>query len=201
MSSGALPAALEVADASWVTDRLLVGGDLDLFDHDLAGRQLLELTAAGVTHIVDLRLECNDEEFVTEQERGIAYRWLGIDDAGQVIPDEWFDQAVGYVLEALEDQHAVVLTHCHMGINRGPSLGYAVLLAQGWDCVEAIAIIRAARPIAYAAYAEDALRWHHGRHHVAPMERRADRERLRQWRADNSVDLVRVIAERRLYED
>lgn len=200
MTSG-LPAALEVADASWVTERLLVGGDLDLFDNDLARRQLLELTTAGVTHIVDLRLECNDEEFVTERERGVAYRWLGIDDAGQVIPDEWFDQAVGYVMEAFEDQHAVVLTHCHMGINRGPSLGYAVLLAQGWDCVEAIATLQAARPIAYAAYAEDALRWHHERQGVAPEQRLADRERLRRWRHDHAVDLVRVVAERRSYGD
>ena len=38
---------LEVADAAFVTDQLLVGGDLGTQDEELAGRQLQELVVAG----------------------------------------------------------------------------------------------------------------------------------------------------------
>ena len=44
-----------------------------------------------------------------------------------------------------------------MGINRGPSLGFAILLHWGWDPNEAITAIRDARPIANVWYAVDAL--------------------------------------------
>ena len=86
-----------------------------------------------------------------------------------------------------------MLTHCHMGINRGPSLGFAVLLAQGWDVVEALDAIRAARPIAWVAYAEDALRWRHARLGSAPDELERDRRRVVRWRQDNELDLAEVI--------
>ncbi len=54
-----------------------------------------------------------------------------------------------------------MLVHCHMGINRGPSMAYACLLVLGWDPIEAMTAIRTARPIAAIGYAEDALDWHH----------------------------------------
>jgi protein-tyrosine phosphatase len=91
-----------------------------------------------------------------------------------------------------------VLTHCHMGVNRGPSLGFAVLLAQGWDPVEALDTIRTARPIAWVAYAEDALRWHHGE---ASPELEADLRRLQEWRDDTQLDMHSVIRSVRSQED
>ena len=189
--------ALREANASFVTPQLVVGGDLDVRDRGVATMQMLELTTAGVTHVVDCRLEADDEELVGQLNPAMTYRWVGIDDAGQRVPAAWFDEAVAYVLDALTDPDAVVLTHCHMGINRGPSLGFAVLLAQGWDPVEAIAAIREARPVAFAAYAEDALRWHHEREGVPTGQQREDRERLFEWRQEHPLDLVRVIADRR----
>lgn len=185
------------ANASFVTPQLLVGGDLDITDDELSERQLRELVDAGVTHIIDCRLEADDAELVGRVAPEVEYRWDGIDDAGQRVPAAWFDEAVGHALEALADPGSIVLTHCHMGINRGPSLGYAVLLAQGWDVVDAIAAIREARPIAHVAYAEDALRWHHERSETSLDEQRDDRERLFGWRQQHPVDLVRIIAERR----
>lgn len=186
---------LRDANASFVTERLVVGGDLDITDPARAMAQLSELREAGVTHVVDCRLEAEDEQRV--RAAAIDYRWDGIDDAGQRVPAQWFDEAVGWVLDALEDPDAIVLTHCHMGINRGPSLGYAVLLALGTDPVEAIQAIRHARPQAYTAYAEDALRWHHDRTDVAEKQRVEDRERVARWRDDNEIDLVRIIADQR----
>ncbi|MCW2761208.1 MAG: dual specificity protein phosphatase [Marmoricola sp.] len=183
---------LETANAEFVTPQLLVGGDLDTLDEELATRQLRDLVDAGVTHVVDARIEWSDEEWVAQHAPAIAYLHHGIDDAGQNVPGEWFDLGVTWALEAIE-QGGVVLTHCHMGINRGPSLGFAVLLAQGWDAVEALDAIRSVRPIAFVAYAEDALRWHHEGRGSSREELDRDRRRVVQWREDNDLDLAAVI--------
>jgi len=185
------------ANASFVTPQLLVGGDLDPYDDELSGRQLRELVDAGLTHIADCRVEADDTELVSRLAPEVDYWWDGIDDAGQRVPASWFEEAVTHVLTALESPEAVVLTHCHMGINRGPSLGYAVLLGLGWDPVDAIDAIRTARPQAYAAYAEDALRWHHERSDTPEVHRRQDHARLAAWREAHPLDLVRVIGEQR----
>ncbi len=188
--------ALRTADAAFITPHLLVGGDLDTRDAVLATRQLHELLEVGVTHIVDARIEWSDEQWVGESAPGIAYLHHGMDDAGQQVPGSWFDVAVSWAIEAME-QGGTVLTHCHMGINRGPSLGFAVLLAQGWDTVEALDAIRLARPIAWIAYAEDALRWHHEGRGSARAELDRDRRRLVQWREEHDLDLDAVIRLRR----
>lgn len=184
---------LEVANADFVTDRLLVGGDLDVFDADLAGRQLAELVDAGVTHVVDCRFELDDAE-TWAQVPGVSYRRFPVDDAGQRIPPSWFEKGVSHVLEAMRDDGSVVLTHCHMGVNRGPSLGFAVLLGLGWDHVDAIAAIRSARDVAAVYYAEDALEWHHQRTRSSREQRRSDLRRLQEWRAGHPLDVQHVIA-------
>jgi hypothetical protein len=79
-----------------------------------------------------------------------------------------------------------------MGINRGPSMAYAALLADGWD-VDAIAAIRSVREIAAVGYAEDALAWHHRRMGASLAQRSVDRQRLADWRTDNWIDVVRII--------
>jgi dual specificity phosphatase 3 len=183
---------LATANAEFVTPQLLVGGDLDTLDEELATRQLRDLVDAGVTHVVDARIEWSDEKWVAQNAPAIAYLHHGIDDAGQKVPGEWFDLGVTWALEAIE-KGGVVLTHCHMGINRGPSLGFAVLLAQGWDAVEALDAIRSVRPIAFVAYAEDALRWHHEGRGSSRDELDRDRRRVVQWREDNDLDLAAVI--------
>ena len=138
-----LPQA-KFANLHFVTSHLAVGGDIDSRDDNLAGMQLAEIDALGITHVVDVRIEWNDADAFAIALPHIGYLHHGMDDAGQAVPSEWFERAVSWIEAAGPD--AVVLTHCHMGINRGPSLGFAVLLAQGWDPVEAIAAIRAARP-------------------------------------------------------
>lgn len=189
-------AVLTTADAAFVTDQLLVGGDLATHDDQLAARQLHELVEAGLTHVVDARIEWTDAEWFARLAPTIAYLHHGMDDAGQRVPGEWFDVGVGWALEAIE-AGGTVLAHCHMGVNRGPSLGFAVLLAQGWEPFEALDAIRAARPIAWIAYAEDALRWHHERRSSSAGQLERDRQRLDRWRAENELDLAAVIRKRR----
>jgi hypothetical protein len=46
-----------------------------------------------------------------------------------------------------------------MGVNRGPSALYAIMLATGWDHLEALRRIRDVRPISGLIYAHDAVRW------------------------------------------
>lgn len=187
---------LSAANAAFVTPQLLVGGDLDTQDPALAADQLRELVDVGVTHVLDARIEWSDEDYVAEHAPAITYLHHGMDDAGQRVPTEWFEVAVSWALEAIE-QGGTVLTHCHMGINRGPSLGFAVLLAQGWDPIEALDAIRSARPIAWVAYAEDVLRWHHERLGSPPAALDRDRDRLARWREENHLDLAAVIRLRR----
>jgi predicted protein tyrosine phosphatase len=182
-----------VANAHFVTERIAVGGDLDAYDEALEVRQLEELIRLGITHIVDVRLEWTDEEFVAALAPGVGYLHLGIDDAGQRIPGAWFDTVTEWSLAALTDLDAKVLLHCHMGINRGPSAGYAVLLALGFDAVEALDLIRSHRAIAHVAYAEDALDWHLDRTGATPELRRSEHARLRRWRRENQLDVGAVI--------
>lgn len=192
--SATLP-ELHVANAHFVTPFLAVGGDLP-FDDDLAREHADELVAAGVTHVLDVRHEADDAWF-WGQVPGVTYRWDGIDDAGQVVPAAWFEDVVAWALAALEAPGARLLVHCHMGINRGPSVGFAVLLASGWDPVAAIAAIRRARPIAHVWYAEDALRWHHWRTGASPSQQHSDVQGLKRWREDHPLDVVRIIRKAR----
>jgi len=182
---------LHVANAHFVTSFLAVGGDL-AYDDALAVQQSVELVVdGGVTHILDVRQEADDSAWWASVD-GISYLWAGIDDAGQRVPAVWFDHITRWALDAIADG-GVVLTHCHMGINRGPSAGYAALLALGWDPVDALAAIRAARPIANVWYAEDALAWHLDRVGADAGERRTTYARVARWREENPLDVVRII--------
>jgi hypothetical protein len=72
-------------------------------------------------------------------------------------------------------------------------MAYAIMLADGWDPVEAITAIRSVRPIAAVLYAEDALAWHRRRSGTPAMELNRDRRRLSGWRRENWIDVVRII--------
>jgi len=181
------------ADISFVTHQLAVGGDLSPHQ-DVARAQIADLVQRGVTHIVDVRIEWSDEALVARHAPHIRYLHHGMDDAGQQVAGDWFDTGVAFALDAIDaSPESVVLAHCHMGINRSPSLGFAVLLAQGWDAVEALDTIRAARPIAYLDYAPDALRWHHRRMGSDPAQLTRDMRRLAVWRRRNQLDVVAII--------
>src|SRR6185436_10992830 len=147
-----------MANISCITGRVWTGGDLPshLGEKSMLA-DLLEIQNAGITHILDNRIEWSDEAFVEAHAPTMTYWWNGQDDAGQVMPDEWFCDGVDFALEALADPDAQVLAHCHMGINRGPSMAFAILLASGTEPVAALSAIRRVRPIAAISCAGDAL--------------------------------------------
>lgn len=184
------------ANASKVTDQLWIGGDLSTYDQELAGAELAELVEHGLTHILDARAEWSDEEHVAREQPQLSYFWRGIPDLGQPVPGAWFDAVVGYAMAALEDPDAVVLAHCHAGINRGPSAGFAILLAQGHDPIEALELIKAERPIVMVAYAEDAVKWAHRRLEMGG-DLDSDLARVTEWRTTRQSELFEVLRKHR----
>ena len=181
-----------MTNLDFITPNLATGGDLPANRAD-ALRVLAEWRALGITHVVDNRFEWSVQDLVAEHFPEIQYLYLGVDDAGQQMPDEWFDLGTEWVRGALRDPEAKVLVHCHMGINRGPSMAYACLLVLGHDPVEAMTMIRTARPIAGIGYAEDALDWHHRTYPISRRRQLDHWQRLEAWRDQNWIDVVRII--------
>jgi len=163
-----------------ISDQIVISGDLDE-DEDRAVAQLRTWTDAGITHILDTRSEWSDADLVADNAPDVVYGWIGADDAGLPQSDEWFDAGVAFAKEALDDPEAVLLIHCHMGINRGPSMAYRVLLERFWDAIDALDAIRDARPIADIAYASDALDHYHRTHDIPAEMRTEDRNRFEAW--------------------
>lgn len=203
-AASGVPTTVEssVANISRVTDRVWTGGDLpsDLGEAAMLA-DLAEMQKAGITHILDNRIEWSDEAFVEAHAPNMTYCWNGQDDAGQAMPDEWFDDGVGFALEALADPDARVLAHCHMGINRGPSMAFAILLATGMEPVAALTAIRGARPIAAISYADDALDWWHRMRDTPASVAKRQRAEVAAWHRGNLIDVVRVIRAIRSHED
>jgi dual specificity phosphatase 3 len=138
-----------------ITDQVWTGGDRG---NTTRMAWALQLEWAGITHVIDCRPEGEPDQ--TYCAGTLDYLLNGQHDNGQTMPDEWFNTGVDYALTALKDPDAVVLAHCHMGINRGPSMALAILLAQGMTPDAALSTIVDARPIAQVAYAQDAIDWH-----------------------------------------
>jgi len=129
-----------------VTDRLVVTGDLPEH-HGAARRQLDSWVDAGVTVIVDVRGEWSDESFVAEHHPQLTYIYAPTHDDGGRQSSDWFGCTVDRILERIaDDPAAVVLIHCHMGVNRAPSLAVALLLELGYSSTEALEAIRSAHP-------------------------------------------------------
>ncbi len=178
----------------FITPHLATGGDLHP-DEVLATSQVRHLRSVGITHIVDCRLEWTDRVFVARIEPTLAYLDNGVDDDGGRMPSGWFDRGVAFYLAARADPHAKVFVHCHMGINRGPSLAYRLLLEDGVDPIDGLDRIRAARPIAGLLYATDALAHFHRARGVPIARQRQELLACKRWFVDNDID-VRTIVRR-----
>lgn len=144
-------------ETCWVTDQMAVSGDLP-FNRTAALQQIARWETEGITDVFDMRGECDDTHFIHENSC-IRSHWFGVDDNGGPRDDAWFRALTQRALEILSDPERRILVHCHMGVNRGPSALYAILLACGWDHLDALRGIRDARPIAGIIYAPDAARW------------------------------------------
>ncbi len=199
--AAASPPEFTRANAAFVTDRLAVGGDLSA-NFRRARQQLNELVAAGVTHIADLRAEWSDEVLVRGWAPQLRYLHHRVEDAGQAITPEWFDDLVAWASEALAaDPSAKVLVHCHMGVNRAPSAALAILLDQGMGLRESLDRIRQARPVAVIDYADSAVDWYLARTGADARTRANLRRVLARWRQAHALDVIDVIRSIRSQSD
>jgi protein-tyrosine phosphatase len=178
----------------WVTDRLVVSGDLP--SHGTAARrQLARWVDAGITHVVDVRGECNDVDFVARHAPDIRYLWAPTHDSGGAQPHHWFTDTTDWILSALADDPAAnVLVHCHMGVNRAPSMAMATMMAMGTPSTAALDAIRSARPIAGIIYADQAADWFHKAAGSNGERRRADIRAIHAWHRANPVDVSWVVS-------
>jgi protein-tyrosine phosphatase len=175
-----------------VTPWLAISGDLPE-ESGLAAAQLRQWVEAGITDIVDVRGEWSDEDFVARQAPQLRYWYLGTHDNGSAQHLSWFDAGIAALHRSEKEPNAKFMVHCHMGINRGPSMAYAYLLERGVGVTAALDAIRDARPIAAIAYADDALRAHCRRHGIAVEEQELLLAQQRQWFDDHEIDVRRVI--------
>ena len=179
-------------EVCWITPTLAVSGDLP--SH--RGERLAHLQrwqSEGLTHVLDVREERDDSVFIRENST-IEPHWLGVDDDWGAISSEWFEAVTAVAGRVYEsDDEARLLVHCHMGVNRGPSAAFAILLARGWEATSALEAIRTARPFAGILYAPEAAEWFATRAGASEADVVAARDEVVTWLEQNPIDLPWVI--------
>lgn len=140
-----------------------------------------EWLEAGITHVLDTRFEADDAFLIHRHAPTLVYKRVPTDDDGRRQPDWWFDDGVSFARSALTKPGGVLLIHCSMGINRGPSMGFRILLDLEWEPIAALEAIRNARPIADVGYAQDALGHYHRTHDAPPDSLERDRDDVEAW--------------------
>lgn len=179
-------------EVCWVTPQLAVSGDLSSRP-DKALVQLRAWEEEGITDVFDMRGEADDSDFIHQNSTQVTSHWFGVDDNGGPRSDSWFDNLTGRALEVLQDPSRKALVHCHMGVNRGPSALYAILLSLGWNHLDGLRHIRDARPIAGIIYAADAASWKFRRDGLANDAVASMVDEVEAWLDRNHLDIAYVI--------
>jgi protein-tyrosine phosphatase len=122
---------------NFVTERLIVGGEIS------SKADVDQLVAEGITHVIDMREEFDDD---TLNDHRITILWLPQVDDGTMRPLGQYRKGIQFALPALSSANTKVFCHCSAGLNRGPTMCYAILRAFGLPPEEAISRIREARP-------------------------------------------------------
>jgi protein-tyrosine phosphatase len=123
-------------DLSWVTPHLAVGASFGMDEAaELARGQRIE-------RVVDLRSECCDDEEILRS-HGVVLLKLPTDDRCAV-SQEMLDEGVAWVGAQLAAGRRVYL-HCEHGIGRSALLAVCVLVSQGHEPLEALALVKRAR--------------------------------------------------------
>lgn len=139
-------------DHQWPHPRLAVGSGV------WTREQVLGLKAEGVTHVLDCRKPAPLQEWYAGT--GVQVFHCATEDDGERKGAEWFEWGVQAACSILGRPDTRLLVHCAGGVNRGPSMAYAVLrVCFGMEPGEAWRAIKAVRPFALMSYAGDADRW------------------------------------------
>lgn len=132
---------------NFVTPRLATGGALS------GTADVAALLAAGVTHVIDCRVEFDDGSLLAQK---FHYLYDPTPDDGNPKPASWFQPGIAFGLQALSQPGTRVYAHCTAGVNRAPSMCYAIMRAFGWSAADAMSTIKAGRPVAQVRYSSDA---------------------------------------------
>ena len=122
---------------NFVTERIAVGGGLS------CKADVDQIVAAGITHVIDMCAQFDDHAL---NDPRITVLWLPQVDDGERRPSGQYRKGIQFAFTALALPSTKVFSHCSAGLNRGPTMCYALLRAFGLPESEAIARIRAARP-------------------------------------------------------
>ena len=126
-------------DMTWVTDGIAVGGGIW---HE---RNMIDVVAAGITHIIDMQIEFDDTRLA--EPYGVRVLWNPTDDDFREKPAELLQRGVDFALEALDDPESKVFIHCAAGVHRAPMMALAVLRAMGWSLEDAMETIDEKRDV------------------------------------------------------
>ena len=121
-------------DAHRVVPGLWVGSAPD--GHDVEG--VIDL---GINAVVDLRAERGPVEYWPAD---IEVRNVALVDHGTPTVAQLTDAADAVV--SLMRAGREVLVHCHAGLERGPTVACAALVASGWQLRDAYDVVMSARP-------------------------------------------------------
>ena len=123
-------------DMSRIHERLWVGSNVNSVN-DVA-----DIKAAGITHVIDCATGDENALHIS----GVALLSDPTADDGERKTVKWFQPGIDFGVGALSHPGFTVLCHCAAGVNRGPSMAFAILRAQGWNFLEAIALLQFRRP-------------------------------------------------------
>jgi protein-tyrosine phosphatase len=126
-------------DITWLTDRIGLGGGI------WNDQKMIEVVAAGVTHIIDMQVEFDDTRLA--EPYGVKVLWNPTEDDFQPKGAELFQRGVDFAREAMRDPEAKVFIHCAAGVHRAPMMTLAVLRAQGWSLLDAVRLIQEKRDV------------------------------------------------------
>lgn len=123
----------------WITPKIAVSGRQQLSDAP-------HMAQTGITAVLNLTIRPDPKwTFQTHND--------GTPDDGQPKSAAWFRDGINFVLNALP--HGKVLIHCEAGVNRGPSMAYAVLRSQGRSISDATELVTRKCGVKSIRYAAD----------------------------------------------
>jgi protein-tyrosine phosphatase len=148
-------------DLSWITDELAIGG---CFSEECV-EELVRSHRVGA--IVDLRREACDDEVLLLR-HGVHFLHLPTPDMYGSTP-AMLDEGVAFA-ELHIAAGRRVLVHCHFGIGRSTTLVLCVLVARGYEPLEALELAKSKRSMVSPSQAqfESWTRWLAKRRHAAP---------------------------------
>ncbi len=109
---------------------------------DAAGYR--QLTADGVTHVLDLRDEASDDPAVM---RSLNLEWRRVPITDRAAPTAEQLADINAWLDAADEQ-PVVYVHCEGGLGRSPTISIALLMQRGFTRSEAHRFVLTARSVA-----------------------------------------------------